>query len=204
MSSGSITGQASGSGEKRDALLSVRGLSVEFATRSGPFQAVKNVSFDVRPGQTLAIVGESGSGKSVTSLAIMRLTDYTGGRIASGEVLFRPSVGEAVDLARAPDDRLRQIRGKDIAMIFQEPMTSLNPVFTIGNQIAETLVLHEGLGAREARSRARDLLQKVRLPDAERLLDRYPHQLSGGMRQRVMIAMALACRPKLLIADEPT
>ncbi|MBM6595873.1 ABC transporter ATP-binding protein [Microvirga pudoricolor] len=186
------------------ALLSVRGLSVEFGTQNGPFKAVKDVSFDVEPGKTLAIVGESGSGKSVTSLAIMRLTDYTGGRIVGGEILFRPAAGEAIDLARASDDRLRQIRGKDIAMIFQEPMTSLNPVFTIGNQIAETLMLHEGLGARQALSRARDLLQKVRLPDAERLLERYPHQLSGGMRQRVMIAMALACRPKLLIADEPT
>jgi glutathione transport system ATP-binding protein len=187
-----------------DTLLSVRSLSVEFNTEQGPFRAVKNVSFDVKPGKTLAIVGESGSGKSVTSLAIMRLTDYTGGRIVTGEVQFKPSKSAELDLVKAPADRLRKIRGKDIAMIFQEPMTSLNPVFTIGNQIAETLVLHEGLNGRQAREKARMLLEKVRLPDSAKLLDRYPHQLSGGMRQRVMIAMALACSPKLLIADEPT
>ncbi len=188
----------------REPLLSVRSLSVAFGQGEGAFRAVKDVSFDVLPGRTLAVVGESGSGKSVTSLAIMRLTDYTGGRITGGEVLFRPPGAEALDLVKASDTRLREIRGNDIAMIFQEPMTSLNPVFTIGNQITETLTLHEGLNARDARLRAKELLQKVRLPDADRLLDRYPHQLSGGMRQRAMIAMALACNPKLLIADEPT
>jgi glutathione transport system ATP-binding protein len=177
---------------------------VEFGTGSGAFKAVKDISFDVQPGRTLAVVGESGSGKSVTSLAIMRLTDYTGGRITGGQVLFRPDGDGAIDLVKASDSKLHQIRGNDIAMIFQEPMTSLNPVFTIGNQISETLILHQGLNGRDARLRAKELLQKVRLPDAAKLLDRYPHQLSGGMRQRVMIAMALACNPKLLIADEPT
>ena len=198
-------GKTGAAGERTaSVLLSVRSLSVEFATEQGPFQAVKGLSFDVKPGKTLCIVGKSGSGKSVTALSIMRLTDYSSGRITNGQILFQPSQGGAIDLAHAPDDRLRRIRGKEIAMIFQEPMTSLNPVFTIGDQIAETLVLHEGLSARDARLRARDLMQKARLPDADRLLDRHPHQLSGGMRQRVMIAMALACRPKLLIADEPT
>jgi glutathione transport system ATP-binding protein len=205
-SSGDLDGKACPARMPPDAsaLLSVRSLSVEFATEQEPFQAVKGVSFDVKAGKTLCIVGESGSGKSVTALSIMRLTDYTSGRIAGGQILFRPLGGDTIDIALAPDDLLRRIRGKEIAMIFQEPMTCLNPVFTIGDQIAETLVLHEGLSGRDARLRARDLLQKARLPDTDRLLDRHPHQLSGGMRQRVMIAMALACRPKLLIADEPT
>jgi len=182
----------------------VRGVSVDFNTENGVFRAVENLDFDVRPGKTLAIVGESGSGKSVTSMAIMRLTDYNNGRIATGQILFRDSDDREVDLTAASDEQMRAIRGNDIAMIFQEPMTSLNPVFTIGDQIIEAIMLHQQLSRSAARKAARALLEKVRLPDAEQLLDRYPHQLSGGMRQRVMIAMALSCQPRLLIADEPT
>ena len=185
-------------------LLSVRNLSVEFDTPQGVFRAVDDLSFDVAPGRTLAIVGESGSGKSVTSMAIMRLTDYNRGRIASGQVMFRSRDGAVLDMTQAEPATLLRMRGNEMSMIFQEPMTSLNPVFTVGNQIVEALLLHRGMSGREARAEALALLQKVRLPDAERLLDAYPHQLSGGMRQRAMIAMALSCRPTLLIADEPT
>ena len=185
-------------------LLSVRSLAVEFKVPGGRFRAVDGLSFDVHAGRTVAIVGESGSGKSVTSQAIMRLTDYSGGEIVDGEILFHSPRTGAQDLRTASDDALRAIRGNEIAMIFQEPMTSLNPVFTIGNQIAESLILHQGLSVADARKQAHALLEKVRLPDAERLLDSYPHALSGGMRQRAMIAMALACQPALLIADEPT
>ncbi|OAD15523.1 dipeptide ABC transporter ATP-binding protein [Achromobacter insolitus] len=185
-------------------LLSVRGVSVDFNTENGVFRAVDSLDFEVRPGRTLAIVGESGSGKSVTSMAIMRLTDYTNGRIATGQILFRDSADREIDLTAASDEDMRAIRGNDIAMIFQEPMTSLNPVFTIGDQIVEAIMLHQQLSRSAARLSARKLLEKVRLPDAEQMLDRYPHQLSGGMRQRVMIAMALSCQPRLLIADEPT
>ncbi|CAB3656904.1 Glutathione import ATP-binding protein GsiA [Achromobacter spanius] len=185
-------------------LLSVRGVSVDFNTDNGVFRAVDGLDFDVKPGRTLAIVGESGSGKSVTSMAIMRLTDYSNGRVATGQILFRDNDGRETDLTQATDEQMRAIRGNDIAMIFQEPMTSLNPVFTIGDQIVEAIMLHQQLSRSAARQSARKLLEKVRLPDAEQLLDRYPHQLSGGMRQRVMIAMALSCQPRLLIADEPT
>nr|WP_232464630.1 dipeptide ABC transporter ATP-binding protein [Bordetella genomosp. 8] len=177
---------------------------MEFSTEEGAFRAVDQLDFEVYPGRTLAIVGESGSGKSVTSMAIMRLTDYTGGRIVAGSILLRDKAGRELDLTRASDDDMRAIRGNDVAMIFQEPMTSLNPVFTVGDQVTEAIILHQQLSRGAAREAALALLQKVRLPDAAQMLDRYPHQLSGGMRQRVMIAMALSCRPRLLIADEPT
>ncbi|MFT4000000.1 MAG: ABC transporter ATP-binding protein [Rhizobium sp.] len=176
-------------------LLSVTDLTVRF----GENRVVDGLSFSVEPGRTLAVVGESGSGKSVTSLSIMRLADVMGARFEAGSILFNGR-----DLLKLPQKEMRSVRGKEIAMIFQEPMTSLNPVFTIGDQICEVLVLHENIGKSAAMTEARRLLEMVRLPDAEALLKRYPHQLSGGMRQRVMIAMALACRPKLLIADEPT
>ncbi|OCK09637.1 MULTISPECIES: dipeptide ABC transporter ATP-binding protein [Thalassospira] len=180
-------------------ILSVEDLSVEF----GDSRVIENLSFAVKPGRTLAIVGESGSGKSVTSMSIMRLADMMGASYASGRIRFT-SKDRDEDLLALSQKQMRRIRGKDIAMIFQEPMTSLNPVFTIGDQIAESLMLHEGMSKPDALVESKRLLDMVRLPDAQELLGRYPHQLSGGMRQRVMIAMALACRPKVLIADEPT
>ncbi len=180
-------------------ILSVEDLSVEF----GDSRVIENLSLAVKPGRTLAIVGESGSGKSVTSMSIMRLADMMGASYASGRIRFT-SKDRDEDLLALSQKQMRRIRGKDIAMIFQEPMTSLNPVFTIGDQIAESLMLHEGMSKPDALVESKRLLDMVRLPDAQELLGRYPHQLSGGMRQRVMIAMALACRPKVLIADEPT
>ncbi len=186
------------------ALLSVEGLSVAFDGEHGPLRVVEDVSFSVAPGETVAIVGESGSGKSVTSLSLMRLVDYAGGRIVGGRIRFKGRDGRERDLASPPAEALTDMRGNDIAMVFQEPMTSLNPVFTIGDQIAEAVMLHQGLDRKAARAEALRMLEKVRIPEPARLLDRHPHQLSGGMRQRVMIAMALSCKPSLLIADEPT
>ena len=185
-------------------LLEIDGLTVQFQTEDGVFTAVDDLSFRIAPGETVAVVGESGSGKSVTSLSLTRLIDYSGGRLRKGAIRFRARDGRVVDLAQESREGMRHLRGDEIAMIFQEPMTSLNPVFTIGDQIAEAVRLHQGLGLAAARAEALRMLEKVRIPEAKRLMDRHPHQLSGGMRQRVMIAMALSCRPSLLIADEPT
>jgi oligopeptide/dipeptide ABC transporter ATP-binding protein len=180
-------------------LLSVRNLRTVFGTMQGEVTAVDDVSFDVAPGEVLGIVGESGSGKSVTALSIMGLLPQPPGRVAGGEILF-----EGRDLLKIPNRELRDLRGSAIGMIFQEPMTSLNPVFTIGDQISETIRVHARIGAKAARDRAIEMLNKVGIPSPQRRVDDYPHQLSGGMRQRVMIAMALSCSPKLLLADEPT
>ena len=180
-------------------LLEVDGLKTHFFTRDGVVRAVDGVSFDVHAGETLAVVGESGCGKSVTSLSILRLIASPPGRIVAGRLAF-----QGRDLLALPEDEMRKVRGNEISMIFQEPMTSLNPVLTIGRQIAEALTLLRGLGRGAALARAVEMLKLVHIPDPERRAGEYPHQLSGGMRQRVMIAMALACDPRLLIADEPT
>ncbi|HEY7291643.1 MAG TPA: ABC transporter ATP-binding protein [Vicinamibacterales bacterium] len=181
-----------------DLLLRVDGLTTVFDTARGPVPAVDDVSFDIRAGETLGLVGESGSGKSVTALSLMRLVEAPG-RIARGRILFKGR-----ELVALNEREMQSVRGAEIALIFQEPMTALNPVFTIGNQIAEALTVHGLATAREARDRAVALLESVRIPDAAARAHDYPHQLSGGMRQRVMIAIAIACRPSLVIADEPT
>ena len=186
-------------------LLEVRNLKTGFKTDDGEFLAVDDVSFVVEKGKTLGIVGESGCGKSVTSLSIMRLIPNPPGRIVGGEILFSGSNGKTVDLTKISEEEMRKIRGNDIAMIFQEPMTSLNPVFTVGNQIAEAIELHQkGLSRAQIRAKTVDMLKLVGIPEPDKRVDDYPHQLSGGMRQRIMIAMALSCNPELLIADEPT
>lgn len=180
-------------------LLDVRNLEVRFFTRDGVVHAVNGVSFSLHESETLGIVGESGSGKSVTMLSILRLIPQPPGRITRGEVLF-----QGVDLLKLSEADIRRVRGSKIAMVFQDPMTSLNPVLTIGRQITEVLETHLNMSPGEARRRAVELLQMVGIPNAEERLNDYPHQFSGGMRQRVMIAMALACHPQILIADEPT
>ncbi|HPQ40053.1 MAG TPA: ABC transporter ATP-binding protein [bacterium] len=182
-----------------DTLLRIENLTTTFRTDRGLVRAVDRLSLDIRRGEVLGLVGESGCGKSVTSLSIMGLVPSPPGQIESGNLFFKGS-----DLTRLPPESMRRIRGNEIAMIFQEPMTSLNPVFTIGDQIMEAIELHMRVSRREARGRAVEMLQAVSIPDPGKRLDEYPHQLSGGMRQRVMIAMALACHPELLIADEPT
>lgn len=180
-------------------VLEVRNLKTHFFTRDGITRAVDGISFRVKRGQTLAIVGESGCGKSVTSLSILKLIASPPGKIVDGAILYN---GE--DLVEADESRMRQIRGNKISMIFQEPMTSLNPVLTVGKQITEVLMLHKKLDTKQARARAIEMLRLVNIPEPESRIDNYPHQMSGGMRQRVMIAIALACDPEVLIADEPT
>ena len=184
---------------EKEKLIDVKNLNTHFFTEEGVVKAVDGVDFDIYPGETLGIVGESGCGKSVTALSIMGLVESPPGEIVEGEIMF-----EGRDLTELPEREMRKIRGNDISMIFQEPMTSLNPVYTVGDQIAESLLLHKDLSKKEARSRSVEMLRKVGIPLPEQRVDEYPHQLSGGMRQRVMIAMALSCDPQLLIADEPT
>jgi peptide/nickel transport system ATP-binding protein len=183
----------------KNPLLEVRSLSTHFFTEEGVVRAVENVSFEIYPGEILGLVGESGCGKSVTGLSLLKLIPIPPGRIVNGDILF-----DGRSLLNLEEKEMEKVRGNDIAMIFQEPMTSLNPVFTIGDQIMEAIILHQKLDKTEARKRAIDMLDRVKISSPEKRVDSYPHQLSGGMRQRAMIAMALSCQPKLLIADEPT
>jgi oligopeptide/dipeptide ABC transporter ATP-binding protein len=203
MSDAATTSPARGSTDRdtdtSDNILSVRDLKTYFYTKEGEVPAVDGVSFDIERGHTLGLVGESGSGKSVSALSILQLIPQPPGRIVDGEILF-----EGQDLTEFSEKQMRSIRGNQISMIFQEPMTSLNPVYTVGNQIIEAITLHQDVDYAEARQMAVDMLERVGIPAPKQRIDEYPHQLSGGMKQRVMIAMALACNPDLLIADEPT
>ncbi|MBE0535327.1 MAG: ABC transporter ATP-binding protein, partial [Phycisphaerae bacterium] len=185
--------------KNKDVLLSIRNLTVSFHTEAGEVRAVNDVNFDIGKAKTVALVGESGCGKSVTALSILRLIPDPPGKITRGRAWFRRQ-----DLLNAKDSRMRKVRGNDIAMIFQEPMTSLNPVYTVGRQIVEVIELHQNMKKTEAWGHAIEMLRLVGIADPERRVKEYPHQMSGGMRQRVMIAMALACNPEILIADEPT
>jgi len=182
-----------------DIVLEVRNLKTHFHTDEGVVPAVDGVDFTLKKGKTLCVVGESGCGKSVTAYTVMRLIPMPPGKVESGEILYKGK-----NLVKMTENEMRDIRGNEIAMIFQEPMTSLNPVYTIGNQIMEAIVLHQKVNPKEARQRAIKMLTKVGIPDADKRIDEYPHQMSGGMKQRVMIAMALSCNPEVLIADEPT
>ena len=184
---------------KTETLLAVQDLCVEFGARAQPYRAVKSLDFIIGRGETVALVGESGSGKSVTALSILRLIERAGGRIARGSARFVPRDGREVDLFALEEAALRRIRGNEISMIFQEPMTSLNPVMTVGDQLAEVYLLHQDISRAEAWQRAQAMLTAVKMSEPERRMTQYPGDLSGGMRQRVMIAMALACRPQLLI-----
>jgi peptide/nickel transport system ATP-binding protein len=176
----------------------------EFQTEDEVVKAVNNISFTLNRGETIGVVGETGSGKSVTSLSVMRLIPDPPGRITGGEIIFHKENGERIDLTKVSEAEMRVLRGNDIAMIFQEPMTSLNPVYTCGNQVAEAIILHQQVSKKEAKKKTIALFKQVELPRPEAMFDAYPHQISGGQKQRVMIAMAMSCQPQILIADEPT